>query len=51
MSDEQVISIDPTFLQSLSAEQKNIFDQLIQQNTFLRESIVDVEESATDRVG
>lgn len=50
MSDEEVIAIDPSFLQSLSTKQKNVFDQLIQQNTFLRESIVNAEESATDRV-
>lgn len=50
MSDEQVISIDPTFFKGLSSQQKQIFDKLIQQNNFLRESIATVEESATDRV-
>lgn len=50
MSDEQVISIDPSFFQGLTIKQKTIFEQLLQQNTFLRDSIVNAEESATDRV-
>jgi hypothetical protein len=50
MSDEEVISIDPSFFQGLTTGQKKTFEQLIQQNSFLRESVGSVEESATDRV-
>ena len=51
MSEEvQNITISSEFLASLNDEQKAIFDKLLQQNNFLRESIVSVEESATERV-
>jgi len=50
MSDADIISIDPSFFQGLSASQKKTFDKLLKQNNFLRESVAGVEESATDRV-
>lgn len=47
---QEAINVDSSFLKSLTSNQRETFDKLIQQNNFLRESIVTIEKSATDRV-